>query len=135
MSTINENFETMFNKMENFVSTKTVVGEPMHIGDITLIPLVDVAFGVGAGSKSTIAGKDERGGSGAGGLGAKISPTAIMLIQNGSVQIINVTNQTAIDKIVNMAPGILNKLNFSAGAKHKFEDEIITDKTNETKTE
>ena len=51
MSNLNENFETMFNKMENFVSTKTVVGEPLKIGDITLIPIVDVTFGLGAGSR------------------------------------------------------------------------------------
>ena len=51
-----------------------------------------------------------------------------MVIQNGTVQILNVSNQTAIDKIVNMAPGIMNKLNFSAGARQKFDDEIITDK-------
>ena len=44
MSNLNENFETMFNKMENFVSTKTVVGEPLRLGDITLIPLVDVSW-------------------------------------------------------------------------------------------
>ncbi len=126
MSNLNENFETMFNKMENFVSTKTVVGEPLRLGDITLIPLVDVSFGMGAGSKSTAKEKNERGGSASGGLGAKISPTAIMVIQNDTVQIINVKNQTAIDKIANMAPSIMNKLNFSAGARHKFDDEIIT---------
>lgn len=132
MSNLNENFEAMFNKMENFVSTKTVVGEPMHIGDMTIIPLVDVAFGLGAGSRSAVKAKAEKGGSAAGGIGAKISPTAIMIIRGGSVQILNVSNQTAIDKIVNMAPGIMNKLNFSAGAKQKFEDEIITDKKDET---
>ena len=128
MSNLNENFETMFNKMENFVSTKTVVGEPLKIGDITLIPIVDVTFGLGAGSKSSLKAKEEKGGSAGGGLGAKITPTAIMVIQNGTVQILNVSNQTAIDKIVNMAPGIMNKLNFSAGARQKFDDEIITDK-------
>ncbi len=132
MSNLNENFEAMVNKMENFVSTKTVVGEPIKVGDMTIIPLVDVAVGLGAVSKSSVKAKEEKGGGAAGGLGAKISPTAIMIIQNNSVQILNVSNQTAIDKIVNMAPGIMNKLNFSAGARHKFEDEIITDKKDDT---
>lgn len=128
MSTLNENFESMFSKMENFVSTKTVVGEPLEIGDITIIPLVDVTFGVGAGSKAAAKAKEERGNSATGGLGAKITPTAVMIIQNGTVQILNVSNQTAIDKIVNMAPGIMNKLNFSAGVRQKFDDEIISDR-------
>ena len=126
MNSLNNNFESMFSKMENFVSTKTVVGEPLIMGDITIIPLVDVTFGLGAGSKSALKGKTDRGGSSAGGLGAKITPSAIMVIQNGTVQILNVSNQTAIDKIVNMVPGIMNKLNFSSGARQKFDDEIIT---------
>ena len=128
MSTLNENFESMFSKMENFVSTKTVIGEPIKIGDMTLIPLVDVAFGLGAGSKNEkraeVKGLSD---SAAGGLGAKISPTAIMIVQNGNVQILNVRNQTAVDKIMNMAPGIINKLNFSAGTRQQFEDEVITE--------
>ena len=127
MSNLNENFDAMFNRVERFVSSKTVVGEPIVIGGTTFIPLVDVAFGMGAGQNSAVE-KDKKGGSAAGGMGAKITPTAIMIIQDGSVQIMNVSNQTAIDKIVNMAPGIINKLNFSSGAKHKFEEEIITDK-------
>ncbi len=127
MSNLNENFDAMFNRMERFVSSKTVVGEPIRIGDITIIPLVDVAFGMGAGQNSSVE-KVRKGGSAGGGMGAKITPTALMIIQDGSVQIMNVSNQTAIDKIVNMVPGVMNKLNFSSGARQKFEEEIITDK-------
>ena len=128
MSNLNDNFETMFSKMENFVSTKTVVGEPMVLGDITIIPLVDVTFGLGAGSsEGQKSDKGHNSDSAAGGLGAKISPTAVMIIQNGTVQILNVSNQTAVDKIMNMAPGIMNKLNFSAGARQRFEDEVISE--------
>jgi Uncharacterized conserved protein len=128
MSNLNDNFETMFSKMENFVSTKTVVGEPMVLGDITIIPLVDVTFGLGAGSsEGQKPDKGHNSDSAAGGLGAKISPTAVMIIQNGTVQILNVSNQTAVDKIMNMAPGIMNKLNFSAGARQRFEDEVISE--------
>ena len=127
MSNLNENFDAMFNRVERFVSSKTVVGEPIVIGGTTFIPLVDVAFGMGAGQNSAVE-KDKKGGSAAGGMGAKITPTAIMIIQDGSVQIMNVSNQTAIDKIVNMVPGVMNKLNFSSGARQKFEEEIITDK-------
>ena len=39
------------NKMENFVSTKTVVGEPIKVGEITLLPIIEVAVGVGAGAR------------------------------------------------------------------------------------
>ena len=40
--------ESLFAGMDSFLSTKTVVGEAVTIGDTTLLPLVDVTFGVGA---------------------------------------------------------------------------------------
>lgn len=40
--------------MENFVSTKTVVGEAIHIGDTIILPLVDVSFGVGLGHQKRV---------------------------------------------------------------------------------
>lgn len=116
MSSLNSNFDALFGKMENFVSTKTVVGEAVTFGDVTVIPFVDVSFGVGAGSTSSSADKDNKE-SGMGGLGAKISPSAVMVIHDGNVQMVSVKNQSAVEKLVNMAPGILSKLNFSSGVK------------------
>ena len=42
--------ESLFNGMTNFMTTKTVVGEAIHIGDTIILPLVDVSFGMGAGA-------------------------------------------------------------------------------------
>lgn len=36
--------------MDSVVSSKTVVGDAIHIGDTIILPLVDVSFAVGAGS-------------------------------------------------------------------------------------
>lgn len=44
---------SLFKGMDSFISTKTVVGEAVHIGDTIILPLVDVAFGVGAGAFSS----------------------------------------------------------------------------------
>lgn len=129
MSSLNNNLDALFGKMENFVSTKTVVGDAVTHGDITIIPFVDVAFGVGAGSKNSTADKDNSE-SGMGGLGAKITPSAVMVIQNGNVQVVNVNNPSAVDKLLNLAPGIMSKLNFSSAKKEKpeeFKEEIITE--------
>ncbi len=132
MSNLNSNLETLFSKMENFVSTKTVVGEPITIGDMIIVPLVDVAFGVGAGSSENEADKDKKE-SGAGGLGAKISPAAVIVInKDGDIQLVNIKNQNAVNKLIDMVPGIANKLSFSF-KKNKgensepFEEERISE--------
>lgn len=119
------NLEILFGKMEEFVSSKTVVGDAIKIGDVTLLPLVDVTVGVGAG------GGDK--GQGGGGLGAKIMPSAVIAIYNGNVQLINIKNQDAVSKLIDMAPGIAAKLNFGSAFRKKDDDLDFTDEKVEKK--
>ena len=107
----NENLQTMFNKLDNFVSSKTVVGEPIKLDGVTVVPLVDVSFGMGAGSSDSKSDKNGKS-SGAGGIGAKMSPTAVMVIAGKTVQIISVNDTSSVNKLIDMVPGIVNKLNF-----------------------
>lgn len=126
MSTAKESLQMLFSKMEDFISTKTVVGEPVTLGDITIIPLVDISFGVATGvstSKESENSKDQDGG--AGGLGAKMTPTALLVINNGTVQLVNVKNQESTNKLIDMIPGILEKFNlFGFGKKDEEEEEL-----------
>lgn len=111
MGSFNENLETMFSKLDNFVSSKTVVGEPIEMNGITIIPLVDVSFGMGVGSSDSRVEKNGKA-SGAGGMGAKITPSAVMVIANGAVQLINVKDDNSVNKLIDMVPGIVNKFSF-----------------------
>lgn len=123
----NESVDVLFHKVEDLVSTKTVVGEAIELDGLTLLPLIEVAVGVGAGAKENV--------DAAGGMGAKITPSAVLVIQSGSVQMINIKNQDAVSKLIDMAPGVVNKLNFGAvfsnrskkepAEKVKFEEETI----------
>lgn len=112
----NSNLDSLFSKMENFISTKTVVGDPITVGDITMLPLIDVSVGVGAGASGDKGEKDSKGRN-LGGLGAKITPSAILVVQNGTVQLVNVKNTGSVDKLLNMVPGILSKFNLKAGSE------------------
>ncbi len=103
-----ENFqstvESLFKGMENFVSTKTVVGEPVTVGETIILPLVDVTFGVAASAKS-----EEKKDNGGGGMGGKISPTAVLVIQNGSTRLVNVRRQDTMTKILDMVPDLVDR--------------------------
>jgi len=39
--------ESLFKGMDSFITTKTVVGEAITVGDTIILPLVDVSFAVG----------------------------------------------------------------------------------------
>ncbi|MDR3091967.1 MAG: sporulation protein [Clostridiales bacterium] len=111
MSDLSASIETLFAKMEKFVGTKTVVGEPIKIDEIVLIPLVELSFGVGAGAYDGSKGeKKDLSDAGAGGLGARISPSAVVAVVNGNVQLVNVKGQDSLNKLIDMAPQLLSKL-------------------------
>ena len=93
---------SLFDGMTNFMTTKTVVGEAVHIGDTIILPLVDVSFGVGAGAKA-----DGSKNKASGGMGGKMSPSAVLVINNGVCRMINIKNQDTVTKIVDMAPDII----------------------------
>jgi uncharacterized spore protein YtfJ len=109
---VNDKLKTLFSKMEEFVSTKTVVGEPYQFGDVILIPLVDVSFGMGAGLGGFGGEKDNEAGGGV--MGAKLTPAAVVVIINGTVQLVNVKNQESVNKLIDMIPGVLSKFNFDS---------------------
>lgn len=108
-SNLNSNLEVLFNKMENFVASKTVVGDPINMNDIIIIPLIDISLGVGASASDHQAKKE----NGVGGLGAKITPSSVLVIQNGSVQLINIKNHDSLSKLIDMVPGVVSKFNFN----------------------
>lgn len=112
-----DSMTAIFEQLQKFFSTETVVGQPIQVGEVTLIPVISVTFGAGNGVGS---GKDQKGNDGEGGgagAGGKISPTAIIVVKQNEVSVLPLSGRGAMDKIVEMVPGILsqvsNKMNQS----------------------
>ena len=112
--------EDLFHGMDGVVSSKTVVGEAIHINDTIILPLVDVSFAVGAGAFN--AEKKERG---AGGIGGKMTPCAVLVIQNGHTRLVNIKNQDTITKILDMVPDVSDK--FTGDKDEKMTEEDVMD--------
>ena len=96
--------DSLFKGMDSFVTTKTVVGDAITVGDTILLPLVDVTFGVAATAKA----EDKKNGGG-GGMGGKMTPSAVLVIQNGTTKLVNIKNQDGVTKILDMVPDFVNK--------------------------
>ena len=125
VNNFNSNLETLFGSLDSFISTKTVVGEPIHIGDVIMLPLVDVLFGVGTGATNTSEKSSKE--QDVGGLGAKITPSAVIVIKDNTVQLVNVKNQDALSKLIDMAPGVMAKLNLSGLASDNKKEKTNAD--------
>ena len=111
--------DSMLNGMDGFLSSKTVVGEPTVIGDTIIVPFVDVSFGVGAGDF-----RGEKKANGAGGLTGKMSPSAVLVIQNGTTRLVNIKNQDSMTKILDMVPDLVNKFAGKGNEGELTDDEV-----------
>ena len=115
-----ETIESLFKGMDEFVTTKTVVGEAVKVGDTIILPLIDVTCGMAAGAFNRDAKQ-----SGGGGMNAKMRPSAILIIQNGVTKLVNIKNQDAMTKILDMVPDFVSKFMSGKGFDQEISPEAV----------
>ena len=98
--------ESLLKGMDTVLSTKTVVGEATKDRRYHYITVSRCYFRCrsrcGNNSEKTSA-------AGAGGLGGKMTPSAVLVIKNGSTKLVNIKNQDTVTKILDMIPDIVDK--------------------------
>lgn len=130
---------TAMESIRSMIDVNTIIGEPMEItANITIIPVSKVGFGLAAGGSDF---KDEtpeaysRGqnseeeiqyrlpfGGGAG-VGASISPIAFIVIQNNTVKLMPVEHNNSVDKLIDYAPDLIEKVNKILKDKKNYYEE------------
>lgn len=118
---IEANVGAMMEKLEKFLVNKTVVGERIEIGDVTIIPFLSVGFGTGVGLGEGGAG-ESKGNGGGGGLGGTIKPIAVLVIKDGNVEMIPIKKSSGLEALVGMVPGILEKVKSDKAGEEKKND-------------
>ena len=61
--------------------------------------------------------------NGAGGLGGKMTPSAVLVIKDGQTKLVNIKNQETIVKLLDMVPDVIDKF---TGKNETLED-IVDD--------
>ena len=115
----NTTVEALFHGMDSVVSSKTVVGDAIHIGDTIILPLVDVSFAVGAGAYNE--GAKEKG---AGGLGGKITPSSVVVLKDGHAKLVNVKNQDTVTKVLDMVPDLIDSFKKDKTEKKDMQEKV-----------
>ena len=110
-NTMKESFDSLFTNLERFIKTETVVGEPIVVGEVTLVPIISVMFGCGTGGGTGSDNKGMTGNGSGGGGGARISPNAILVIKKDEVTMLPVKGKNNLDNLINMVPDIVSKIN------------------------
>lgn len=104
---VDDLIRTVMQEFRHIVNTESVIGNPVVVGDTTIIPVSRISFGFGAGG-----GNDEKakGGTGTGG-GASVEPMGFIVITDGKAQLIPMKEkELSIGKLLEFAPDVLRKL-------------------------
>lgn len=132
---------TAMNSIREMIDVNTIIGEPIETDNgIMIIPISKVSFGFAAGGSEfkgetideyTKKEKEEAiqyrlpfgGGSGA---GVNITPEAFLIIQSEGVKLIPVNHSSALDKLLDYVPDLIEKVNNFVNKKClKKEEEYI----------
>ncbi len=103
---INENINVLFDRFESFIKNETIVGQEIKVGEVTIIPMANISFGLGAGSGGG-SGIEEGGGTG---MFARATPTALLVVQGSDVNLIPIRKGSSFDGLLESVPGLIEKL-------------------------
>ena len=99
-------------RIREMMSVNDVVGEPIVVGDVTIVPIskVSVGFGGGGADNAKAANKDAFGGGMGGGV--KVQPICFLIVKDGNVRMmpVPVPANTTADRILEMVPDTLDKI-------------------------
>lgn len=103
--------EIATDKLRAMVDADTIIGTPLTVGKITLIPISKISFGLATGGSDFPTKASGTVFGGGGGAGMTINPVAFIAVNGESVHMMPVYSQmNTVDKAINMAPELIDKV-------------------------
>ena len=130
---VQEIMASSLEKIRDIVDSNTVIGSPIHTQDgTTILPISKVSFGFVSGGTdfATKTQKDLFGGAAS--AGGSVTPVGFLVIKEGSVKLMQLAEGGAtLDRLINMMPEVIDKLEALIGKKTKKEPELVPADVNE----
>lgn len=121
---MNINVESIIQKVTDTIKTETVIGNQITVGEVTLIPIINVSFGFGAGGGDGKSGGNDQGNGAGGGGGARMTVSGMMVVKGDEVNFVptgkGAGKTGSIDKVLDALPELLKKISIKTS---KAEDE------------
>lgn len=115
--------QTAMESIKEMVDVNTIIGDPVETPHgVVIIPVSRVSCGFAAGGgeyqqEQGNGGKDAQlpfgGGSGA---GVSVQPMGFLVVNNDEVRLLPVDSNVMVDRLIDMAPKVLNQIQSMMGA-------------------
>lgn len=108
---VGEIMNTTMDKLRAMVDANVIIGTPLNVGEMTLIPVSKASFGLAAGGSDFGADTEKQLFGGGGGAGVTVTPVAFIAVSGDNVKMLPIYNDMGtVDKAINMAPELLDKI-------------------------
>ena len=99
-------------KVRDMVDSSTIIGDPIKVDEeTTIIPVSRVTFGFASGGSDVGANASKQMFGGGSGAGVNIQPVAFLVIKDGCVRTIQLSDTSnTIDRALTMLPELVDKL-------------------------
>ena len=106
--------ESTITKIREMLDANSVVGQPIVVDGVTIIPISKISVGLGGGGSDYVSKHptNENPFGGGVGAGAKVTPVAFLIIKDGSTRMVPVPvpANTTVDRVIEMVPDTLDKI-------------------------
>lgn len=102
--------DTTMEKLRGMVDAEVITGSPIEVGNITLIPVSRVSFGLATGGSDFPSKTGAELFGGGGGAGVTVVPVAFIVISGDNVKMMPIYNDlNTIEKAISMTPELIDK--------------------------
>ena len=93
------------------VNAETIIGDPIHVDDTTIIPVSRVTFGFASGGSDVGPRSNKQMFGGGSGAGVSVTPVAFLVVSNGNVRTVQLVEKvSAIDNVIASLPELVDKV-------------------------
>lgn len=104
--------EATIHQIKNVVDVNTVIGEPIVVGEVTILPVSKVTYGFASGGSDLPNKTNKDLFAGGGGAGVTLQPLAFLIVSEAGVRILEISSKynDGLDRALTMAPDIIDKI-------------------------
>ena len=98
-------------KIRDMVNAETIIGDPIHVDDATIIPVSRVTFGFVSGGSDVGPSSSKQMFGGGSGAGVSVTPVAFLVVSNGDVRTVQLVEKvSAVDNVIASLPELVDKV-------------------------
>ncbi len=105
MADLEDLVKTTLGELREMAKAQSVVGDPVEVGDTTVIPLVKTGFGFGGGGA-----QDKDGGRSGTGAGGGVQPVAVLVVKDGDVRLERMSGQSGVSSAAHTVADLLKSV-------------------------